>query len=292
MIWTALYYFLLACIGYYAVKLTRFFISVETQRRKCRNIPGPEALPLIGSLHKFPKELPKLEAYFQEESRKVIESGSNLLKIWYGPIMRIYPLDSDAVKPITNSNVEIVKSEEYDYLKRWLGNGLLTSHGEHWQQKRKLLTPAFHFQKLEEYNQIIDYHVRVCLTSHMNSTSKQFRRAFQLLNARAKDGQEIDFIHYAKYLTLDIIMQTAMGIHLNLQEDNNHPYVKAVTKFGDLLNMRIMNPFCTIPIVWQLLGYENETQKVLHILKGMSTHKECVQTSVNDGEQKRRPDFS
>lgn len=60
-----------------------------------------------------------------------------------------------------NSSVEIVKSEEYDYLKRWLGNGLLTAHGEHWQRNRKLLTPAFHFQKLDEYNQIIDYHVRV-----------------------------------------------------------------------------------------------------------------------------------
>lgn len=68
-----------------------------------------------------------------------------------------------------------------------------------------------------------------------------------------------------------LFLETAMGIHLNLQEDNNHPYVKAVSKFGDLLNMRILNPVYTIPIVWYMLGYEAETQKVLHTLKSMST---------------------
>jgi hypothetical protein len=101
-----------------------------------------------------------------------------------------------------------------------------------------------------------------------------------------------------------------MGIHLNLQEDNNHPYVKAVTKFADLLNMRIMNPIYSIPIVWYLLGYERETQKVLHTLKSMSTEVNSVElrkfniitlqiieermrqkAQNSEGEQKRRLDF-
>lgn len=67
---------------------------------KLAQVPKRIAKYVLGWIRKFDNSffVSELEAYFQEESRKVIESGSNLLKIWYGPIMRIYPLDSDAVK--------------------------------------------------------------------------------------------------------------------------------------------------------------------------------------------------
>ncbi len=44
----------------------------------------------------------------------------------------------------------------YPLLEPWLGKGLATNNGESWQQRRKLLTPAFHFQILQNFLPIMN----------------------------------------------------------------------------------------------------------------------------------------
>lgn len=62
------------------------------------------------------------------------------INLFYVPMKRI----------ITNPK-HIEKSFTYKFLHTLLGTGLLTSTGEKWFSRRKLLTPAFHFNILNGF---------------------------------------------------------------------------------------------------------------------------------------------
>lgn len=55
------------------------------------------------------------------------------------------------VEKLLNGSKHINKSFIYKILHPFLGNGLLTSQGDKWQARRKLLTPAFHFTILQHF---------------------------------------------------------------------------------------------------------------------------------------------
>ena len=60
-----------------------------------------------------------------------------------------------------NSKDLIAKGWHYRPLEPWLSQGLLTSSGQKWQSRRKLLTPAFHFNILADALSI--FNSKVCI---------------------------------------------------------------------------------------------------------------------------------
>ena len=63
------------------------------------------------------------------------------------------------------------KSEQaYNLIRTWIGDGLLTSHGNKWARNRKLLTPAFHFEILKNYIEIKNRCADVLLVSNTEAT--------------------------------------------------------------------------------------------------------------------------
>ncbi|CAD5216569.1 unnamed protein product [Bursaphelenchus okinawaensis] len=250
--------------------------------RTARNIPHFGHVPFIGSIPFIPLEFDKFTQFYLDFAAKTLEQGHTVMAGWFFNELSVVPLDADAVKVITNSSVELKKGRDYKFVERWLGPALLLGDGERWHKTRKLVTPGFHFQKLEEYAPIIDRHCRT-----MISNLRQI-----------EDGVEVNLYGNVKNLALDIIAETAMGVHLDAQNNSETPYVKAVKHFNALAMIVSQKPhyFFFNAFLWKLTGYEKDTVETLKILKELTDKviQERVEERKEDSESyhiTQKPDF-
>lgn len=95
----------------------------------------------------------------------------------------------ESVQPLLSSSKHIDKSLEYQYLKPWLRDGLITSSGTKWHSRRKLMTPIFHSEMLRDYFDVAAREARVFVKCLIVELGKP----------------EFDVIPYAKRAALDVI---------------------------------------------------------------------------------------
>lgn len=113
-----------------------------------------------------------------------------------------------------SSQKHISKNNLYSFLEPWLGTGLLLSTGPKWFNKRKTITPTFHFKILEQFIEVFD---------------RQSDILIGLLKTKA-NGSSFNIYPFVTRLALDILCETAMGTEIHAQTDKESTYVKAVTE--------------------------------------------------------------
>ncbi|XP_037918771.1 probable cytochrome P450 4d14 [Hermetia illucens] len=189
------------------------------------NFKTPPRHPIFGTLTIFPKTAPEIFKTFQSLFGKY---GKNF--VLTRPILDAQIVISDAkdVEAIlTNPNTKNArKAAGYQTLEPWLGTGLLTSYGEKWFTRRKIITPSFHFNILGDF---------------VNVMSKQSDILIKHLKSMATKG-EVDIYPIVNAFALDIISETAMGVTVNAQADPNSEYVTSVKKMSRAVQERLHHP--------------------------------------------------
>ncbi|RZB40510.1 p450 domain containing protein, partial [Asbolus verrucosus] len=143
------------------------------------------------------------------------------------------------------------KSRLYELLHNWLRTGLLTSKGQKWLTRRRILTPAFHFSILQQFINVFNDQ-----TDQLVETfKKQCHQPFITVDA-----------HIAQF-TLKTITETAMGVKLTFDTKEEIGYKQAVFDIGQIYLYRLLHSWFIHPILnlfSPTFFKERKTLKVLH----------------------------
>jgi cytochrome P450 len=114
-------------------------------------IPGKRPLPVLGHALDVAVAPPRFLRALADLCA-VSDSGVTRLYLAHRPYVVL--TKADAVEVVLSSHKHISKGPDYRFIQPWLGLGLLTADGERWKARRKMITPAFHFNILEDFLQV------------------------------------------------------------------------------------------------------------------------------------------
>jgi len=216
-----------------------------------KDVPGPLAFPFFGTFYLF---VGKKQTQIIDVLRTIIESYSRrngLCKVWIGKPL-VYLCTPDRVECLLSSTKQTTKGDLYDVYKPYLRQGLLTSWGQKWQKRRKLLTPAFHFKTLKDYKRVMEDKTDILMDI--------------LIDKCHSSPEGFDFLPLIKNYALDVICEAAMGVNVDAQTNDKSTYVIAVDSLIHHLWTRSLNPFLLNETLNDIFGYGREEKKHIQTL--------------------------
>ncbi|XP_037042772.1 cytochrome P450 4d1-like [Bradysia coprophila] len=239
------YYYLataiLVAIIYYYRKYMKIVESVK-------HIPGPPILPFVGNALKFIGKTPSDLVTMGEE---MIEKYGHFIRILLGPKIIIVMSTPEDIESFLVDGKTMEKSEEYEYTKDWIGEGLITSTGQKWFSRRKIITPAFHFGILQSFVDTFDCNGDIFVE-------------------KLKNRQSIDIFPFVVLYALDNICESAMGTKIKAQSNLNSDYVKAVEEITKLITRRHLILPLRNDFVFKITGFQAKQKKLLKTLHGFT----------------------
>ncbi|KAJ2949961.1 hypothetical protein O0L34_g11284 [Tuta absoluta] len=213
--------------------------------RKLSEIPGPRRWPLIGNAVETAFLNPETAFTYARRCRM------------YGPISKLTSFlvsvvnisDPDYVEKLLSTYRYNDKKTPYNFMRTWLCEGLLVSNGEKWKQRRKLLTPAFHFEILKSF----------CSTFN-----EQAERFLQLIDKETEE-ECIDITPLISRTTLNVMCETSMGtsVHSKDSESTIEKYFNALFIFGNIIQKRIVTVWLHFDWVHKLLPLARTEKKLV-----------------------------
>lgn len=143
---------------------------------------------------------------------------------WFlGPFYHLVRLfHPDHVRPLLMAPASITVKDEliYGHLRPWLGQSLLLSNGEEWSRRRRLLTPAFHFDILKNY------------VAKFNTSTNTMHNKWRCLVEGGTTN--IEMFDPVTLMTLDSLLKCAFSYNSNCQRSTSE-YVSAIVELSDLI---------------------------------------------------------
>ncbi|XP_073826736.1 probable cytochrome P450 4ac1 [Musca autumnalis] len=241
------------------VKLRKYFVLCL-----CKRISTEDGSKLSDKVHVVRGVVPAFgnnfdllklspETIFQFTRKNYRNAGGNCY-IYYFFTFPMYNISTaeDAAELFQNTTL-IEKSIIYDYVKPFLGDGLLISSDRKWFHRRKLLTPAFHFNVLKTFNEIF---------------KEESLKLLKKLQHLQKDEIEINDI--VTEFTLNNVIETALGVKLD-DISGSSQYRRTIHDIEEVILERIFNPLMYFNWIFRLFGRYKKHKEDLKIASNFSS---------------------
>lgn len=142
-------------------------------------VPGPKGLPVLGSLPSFMGDVLR----FVVEMREAYGAIARYKLLSYD----VYQLnDPDYIQEVLVGQAEKFRKGDLDkaILSISMGNGLVVNDGDSHRYQRKLMQPAFHTRRIENYAQIMSDYTGDMLRDWERQTTLNIHRAMTDLTLR------------------------------------------------------------------------------------------------------------
>ncbi len=140
--------------------------------------PGPRPLPVVGNMLQFSKDQLGYLEYLQR-------TYGNMATLYAGktPIVQLF--QPEHVRYILTENPRNFTNREIaENLQKLIGDGLLTIDGDAHRQQRRLVQPAFHRKRIENYAGIMVQHTEDMLSTWNTEHTLDMAREMQELTLR------------------------------------------------------------------------------------------------------------
>ncbi|XP_058443126.1 cytochrome P450 4c3-like [Malaya genurostris] len=188
-------------------------------------------------------------------AQKLYGRRIGLSRVWNGPIPYVLISKASAIEPILSNPKLVEKSADYEFLKPWLGNGLLTSPASVWHPRRKALTPAFHFKILSDFLHIFHRQSLVFLDK---------------LEEQLNNTEGFNIVPMATLCALDIFCETAMGCSVHAQNNSDSEYVRAHKQIGKIIRNRLQKVWMQPDFIFKRTDEYRKHQECLSVLHEFS----------------------
>ncbi|MXQ93492.1 hypothetical protein E5288_WYG021194 [Bos mutus] len=145
----------------------------------------------------------------------------------------------DMIRIVANASAAAAPKDVifYDFLKPWLGDGLLLSAGEKWSRHRRMLTPAFHFNILKPYMKIF--------TKSADTMHAKWQRLI------TEGHTHLDMFEHISLMTLDSLQKCVFSYDSNCQEKPNE-YIATILELSALVAKRNQQIFLHMDFLYFL----------------------------------------
>lgn len=241
------------------------YLSIRKSRKSKIDIPGPKPLFLFGNTLDFVLK-PTYE--WLDVFAKYLKTYGNIVRVYDGPFSSfVLVADPKFMEFVLSSTKYIDKTYQYEYLRGWLGYGLIVSTGHRWKTFRRILTPAFHFSVLEHFIEVFNSAGQIFIDKLKTEVGKQ----------------SVDISDYVGRYALDVISEAAMGIKVDAQANDTSPFVNNTKIMGKIFLTRLLSILHVALYPFTLNYYrEKAALKVLHAHTDSIIQKKKAELSSKD----------
>ncbi|CAD0205630.1 unnamed protein product [Chrysodeixis includens] len=232
-------------------------------------------LPIIGHSLKTIGDTEKIWHILNDMSKECVEKGGVIIA-HIGP--DLYYLITDPDDALTAANACMQKHFIYDYVKAWLGEGLLTSSGAQWQRHRKLLNPAFTVSVIHGFLGIFNH-----MSRQMNDEVAEY----------AGKGP-FDHSTYLRLIAFQTFSRTGFGISDSKVKEFARKYMESSDQIMNLVILRFQNIWLQSDLIFKLSGLKKKKDKLIKILDNMANQviEGKKEEMKNAAKEKRTPEYT